>query len=326
MRGLIARRLGIGVVLVLVASAATFVLIALVPGNAAQAILGTSATPAQVTQLAQQLGLDRPLWAQYASWLGHALRGDLGTSLITPQPVTAILNADLSVTLPLTIGAVFTSLVVGTALGTLAALCQYGGTTPRIPRWASGAVARLIDLAAMAGLALPSFWIGLVLMELIAVKLRWLPATGFVALNVSPLGWLRCLILPVATLAAGGVAAVARQTRDSVDDVLRQEFITALRADGIRTGRVLLRHTLRNAAIPVIAVSGTQFVAALGGAVVIENVFALPGLGSTAVQAATDHDLPLIMGAAVYFCVLVVLASLLVDITFSLVNPKVRVA
>jgi peptide/nickel transport system permease protein len=312
MNRLIIRRLGIGVVLVLVASAVTFMLIALVPGNAAQAILGDSATPAQVAQLTRQLGLDQPLWAQYASWLGHALRGDLGTSLITPQPVTAILNADLSVTLPLTIGAVLTSLVVGAALGTLAAV-------------RGGAIARLIDLAAMAGLALPSFWIGLVLMELVAVKLRWLPATGFVALGVSPLGWLRSLILPVATLAAGGVAAVARQTRDGVDDVLRQEFVIALRADGIPARRVLVRHTLRNAAIPVIAVSGTQFVAALGGAVVIENVFALPGLGSTVVQAATDHDLPLIMGAAVYFCVLVVLASLLVDIAFSLVNPKVRV-
>lgn len=110
-----------------------------------------------------------------------------------------------------------------------------------------------------------------------------------------------------------------------MDDVLRQEYITALRADGIGRGRVLLLHTLRNAAIPVIAVSGTQFIAALGGAVIIENVFALPGLGSTVVQAATEHDLPLIMGAAVYFCVLAVLASLVVDILFTLVNPKVRV-
>jgi len=311
MRRLILRRLGIGVVLVVVASAVTFVLIALVPGNAAQTILGASATPAQVAQLARELGLDRPLWAQYASWLGHALRGDLGTSLVSPQPVTATLDADLSVTLPLTIGAVGTSLVVGATLGTLAAV-------------RGGAVARLIDLAAMAGLALPSFWIGLVLMELVAVKLRWLPATGFVALGASPLEWLRSLILPIATLAAGGVAAVARQTRDSVDDVLRQEFVTALRADGIPARQVLLGHTLRNAAIPVIAVSGTQFVAALGGAVVIENVFALPGLGSTVVQAATDHDLPLIMGAAVYFCVLVVIASLLVDVAYSLINPKVR--
>ena len=312
-RRLIARRLIVGAVLLLVVSALTFVLVALIPGDPAHAILGDSASPAQYAALDRQLGLDRPLWLQYVTWAGHALRGNLGTSLVAPTPVAATLNADLSVTLPLAIGAAVLSLLVGGVLGVLAAV-------------RGGWVARLIDLAGLVGLGLPSFWVALLLGEFFGVKLHLLPATGFVALGVSPAGWIRSLILPVAALSIGGIAGVSKQTRDSVDDVLRQEFILALRVDGIPLRRILFLHTLRNAAIPVLAVSGTQFVAVLGGAVIIENVFALPGLGSTVVGAAVEHDIPVIVGASVYFCALVIVVNLLVDVMFALVNPKIRVA
>ncbi|MET9382246.1 ABC transporter permease [Streptomyces sp. NPDC002928] len=311
-RRLILRRLRVGLALLLVVSALTFVLVALIPGDPAHSILGNTATEAQYAALREQLGLDRPLWAQYGSWLWDALRGNLGESLIAPQPVASVLNADLSVTLPLAIGAVLVSVIVGVAGGTLAAL-------------RGGVVARLIDLAAMIGLALPSFWGALMLGQYFGVQLHWLPATGFTALSTSPVGWLRSLVLPVIAVGIGGVATVAKQTRDSVDDVLRQQYVQALRVEGIPLRRVLLRHVLRNAAVPVLATGGTQFVAALGGTVIVENVFALPGLGSTVVQAATEHNLPIIVGAAVYFCVLVVLANLLVDVLFALVNPKVRI-
>ncbi|WP_369033884.1 MULTISPECIES: ABC transporter permease [Streptomyces] len=223
-----------------------------------------------------------------------------------------MLNADLAVTLPLALGAVLVSVTVGVAGGTLAAL-------------RGGVVARLIDLGAMIGLALPSFWVALMLSQYFGVQLRWLPATGFTALSVSPADWLRSLLLPVIAVGIGGVATVAKQTRDSVDDVLRQQYVQALRIEGIPLRRVLPGHVLRNAAIPVLATGGTQFVAALGGTVIVENVFALPGLGSAVVQAAMEHDLPVIVGAAVYFCVIVVLANLLVDVLFALVNPKVRI-
>ncbi|MEU9456626.1 ABC transporter permease [Streptomyces sp. NPDC048277] len=310
-RQLVIRRLVVGFALLFVVSALTFVLVALIPSDPARSILGNTATAQQITALRSQLGLDRPLWAQYASWAGHALRGDLGSSLIAPQSVASTLNADLSVTLPLTVGAVLVTMTVGVAAGTLAAL-------------RGGVVARLIDLVALTGLALPSFWVALVLGEYFGVRLHWLPATGFVAFADSPLGWLRSLVLPVVAVAVGGVAAVAKQTRESVDGVLRQEYIRALRADGLPLRRLLFLHVLRNAAIPVVAVGGTQFVAVLGGTVIVENVFALPGLGSTVVRAALDHDLPLIVGAAVYFCALVVLANLLVDVVFALINPKLR--
>jgi peptide/nickel transport system permease protein len=312
-RALIARRLALGVALLFVVSALTFVLVALIPGDPAHAILGNNATAAQYAMLDRQLGLDRPLWQQYATWAGHALQGNLGTSLVAPTPVAATLNADLSVTLPLAIGAALLSLAVGGALGLVAAM-------------RGGWVARLVDLAGLIGLGLPSFWVALLLGEFFGVKLHLLPATGFVALGASPAGWARSLVLPVIALAIGGIAGISKQTRDSVDDVLRQEFVRALRVDGIPLRRVLVQHVLRNAAIPVLAVSGTQFVAVLGGAVIIENVFALPGLGSTVVQGAVEHDIPVIVGASVYFCALVIAVNLLIDVMFALVNPKIRLA
>jgi peptide/nickel transport system permease protein len=312
-RMLVVRRFIVGVALLFVVSALTFVLVALIPGDPAHAILGNTAAPAQYASLDRQLGLDRPLWLQYVTWAGRALRGNLGTSLVAPTPVAATLNADLSVTLPLAVGATALSLLAGGTLGTVAAM-------------RGGAAARLIDLAGLAGLGLPSFWVALLLGEVFGVKLHLLPATGFVALDVSPGGWVRSLILPVVALAIGGIAGISKQTRDSVDDVLHQDFIRALRADGIPLRRILFLHTLRNAAIPVLAVSGTQFVAVLGGAVIIENVFALPGLGTTVVAAAVEHDIPVIVGASVYFCVLVIAVNLLIDVIFALVNPKIRLA
>jgi peptide/nickel transport system permease protein len=183
---------------------------------------------------------------------------------------------------------------------------------------------RLGPSLSLAGLALPNFWLALVLVELLAVKVRAFPATGYAPLSADPGPWLRSIALPVLTLSAGGVAFVAKQTRDSLSEVMSRDFIVMLRARGLSRRSVVLRHALRNAGIPVVTVLGLLLVSLLGGTVLIENVFSIPGLGQEAVTAAGSHDLPVIEGVAFYFTVVVVIANLLVDLSYRLLNPRVR--
>lgn len=310
---LIVRRLLWSIPLLFVVSALTFVLVSLVPGNPAEAILGQYATAAQIAALQRHLGLNLPVWTQYWHWLENALQGKLGTSLITQQSVSSTLDSRLTVSLNLIIGGTLIASLLGVTLGTLAA--TRGG-------W----IGRLVEGAAVVGLAIPNFWLGLVLVELFAVQLRIFPATGFVSFSQSPLQWLGSLVLPVIAIAAGALTFIAVQTRDSMLDVLRRDFVRVLEANGIPRRSVLYRHALRNAAIPVVTVIGVVFVGLLGASVVVESVFALPGLGSALVSAATQHDIPVIQGAVVYFTLIVVVVNVLVDVAYGLLNPRVREA
>jgi peptide/nickel transport system permease protein len=211
------------------------------------------------------------------------------------------------------VGATVVSAVVGVAFGVAGALRP-------------GAVDRVVDGVALLGLSVPSFFLGFVLVEWFAVSLRFFPASGYVSFDVSPAGWLESLVLPVVTLSAGGVAVIAKQTRDAMRDVLDRPFIRMLRATGIPRRSIIFKHALRSAAIPVVTIIGLVFVAVLGGSVVVESVFALPGLGSLAVQATTESDLPLIQGIAVYFTVIVIVVNLIVDLAYGFLDPRVRVA
>lgn len=308
---LIGYRLLISVPLLFGVSILTFVLVSLTPGDAARTILGTNGTPQQYAQLRHQLGLDQPLYAQYGHWVERVLHGNLGSSLFTGEPVTQALNERLSVTLSLIIGATALSALLGIGLGVLSAL-------------RTGSLGRLVDVLSLAGLALPNFWLGLLLVTLLAVKVHLFPATGYVPLNQSVGEWARALVLPVVTLMVGGVAVVAKQTRDSMLDVLRRDFIRTLRANGLPERSIIVKHALKNAAIPVVTVLGLIFVSLLSGTVLVESVFVLPGLGSLAVQTTNQHDIPVIQGVAVYFTLIVVTVNLLVDLTYGWLNPKVR--
>jgi peptide/nickel transport system permease protein len=298
--------------LVFVATALSFVLIALVPGNAARAILGLLATPAQEQYLRTQLGLDRPLVVQYMDWVRNALHGDLGTSLFSGLPVTAELNQHLEVTISLLVLGTLVSAVVGVGLGLAAAV-------------RGGAVGRLVDVLSLAGLAIPSFWLALILTSFFAVTLRLFPVVGYVGLTDSPLDWARSLVLPVTALALGSSTVIAKQTRDSLRGVLGQDFIRTLRANGFSRRSILYRHALRNAGVPVLTVIGVVFVSLISGSIFVEQVFAMPGLGSLAVTATTQHDLPLIQGVVVYFTLLVVAVNLLVDLAYGVLDARVRV-
>jgi peptide/nickel transport system permease protein len=312
------RWLASSLVLLFVITALTFVLASLAPGDAAKAILSSqsgSYTAQQYQQMRHALGIDQPLPVQYWHWLDGVLHGSLGSDLFSGQPVTQELNARLGPSLSIIIGTVIVSGLVGVGLGIVSAL-----RGPVI----GTLLGRLVDVISLAGLALPNFWLALVLVELLAVKVQVFPATGYAALGADPGPWLRSITLPVLTLSAGGVAFIAKQTRDSMADVMSRDFVVMLRARGLSRRSVVLKHALRNAAIPVVTVLGLLLVGLLSGTVLIETVFSIPGLGQQAVTAAGSHDLPVIEGVAFYFTVVVVLANLLVDVSYRLLNPRMR--
>jgi peptide/nickel transport system permease protein len=307
------RWLASSVVLLFVVTVLTFLLSSLAPGNAAKAILSgqtTSYTPAQYQQVRHELGIDKPLPVQYWDWLDRLVHGSLGTDLFSGQPITAALGGRIGASLSIIVGTVLVSAVLGLAVGIFSAV-------------RGGIAGKLVDVLSLFGLATPNFWLALVLVELLAVKVRLFPAVGYTPFGTDPAQWLRGIVLPVIALSAGGLAFVARQIRDSMSDVLTRDYITALRAHGLPLRSIVFKHALRNAAIPVVTVLGLLFVALLGGTVLIENIFSIPGLGQQAVTASGSHDLPMIEGIAFYFTVIVIAVNLLIDVSYRLLNPAV---
>jgi peptide/nickel transport system permease protein len=296
--------------LMFIVSALTFFLAWLTPGNAARTILGSNDSPQAYAQLEAQLGLNKPLPVQYWTWLSHAVRGNLGSSVFTGQSVTSILNQRLPVTLSLVAGAVLISLVLGVGLGLWSAL-------------RGGVAGRLVDGISLLGVSLPTPWLGLIFIILFAIKLHWLPATGYVPFGQSTGQWLEYLVLPVLCLAAVAIPTIGKQTRGAMIDELGREYIRALRANGLPTRRIILRHALKNAALPVLSVLGVLVIWLLGGTVIVEDLFALPGLGQEVVSATAQHDLPVLEGVVVYFTLIVVAVNLLIDLAYSWLNPKV---
>jgi peptide/nickel transport system permease protein len=313
MRRLVLQRLLLSIPLPFVVSGMTFLLTALTPGDLARTILGGNATQEQIDSLRHQLGLDEPLAERYWQWLVAALHGNLGQSPTMSEPVTTVLNARLGVTLSLVIGSTLIAAVAGMLLGSVAAV-------------RGGVLGRLVDTLSMLGLALPNFWLGLIMIGWFAVDLRMFPASGYVPPGQSLNAWATSLVLPVVTLAAPGAAIIARQTRDSMQSAVQRPFMRTLRAAGLPEHSLLVRHALRNAAIPVLTVVGVVFVGALSGTVIAETVFALPGLGGEAVSATTAHDVPLIQGVALYFTFMVIAVNLVIDVAYGWLDPRVRVS
>jgi peptide/nickel transport system permease protein len=305
------RRLLMAVPLLFVVSALSFVLVSVTPGDAAREILGTDAPPGAYPKLRHVLGLDLPLPDQYWRWLKHALHGDFGTSLFTSESVTQAIDQRLSVTLSLILSALLVSLVVGICLGVYSAV-------------QGGRVGRLVDAFALCGFALPSFWVGAILIAFLSVRLRWFPVIGYVPLTQSPKQWFLSLALPVTTLALPITASIAKQTRESMLDVLGSEYVRMAWANGISPQSILFRHALKNAAMRVVTVLGVQAVGLVGATPLVEDVFGLPGLSRLAVDASSQHDLPMVQGAVLYFTVIVVVINLVIDLAYTGLNPRVR--
>ena len=309
----VVRRLLSGAVLVVVLSSLAYLLLYISAGNIARNILGQSATEETVELKKQELGLDQPLLTRFGDWVSHALQGDLGVSWFTGQPVTEALTSRLAVTLSLVIGATVVTAVVSVVLGVLAAKRR---------GWAD----RLVQVVAVLGFAIPGFLIALGLVLVFAINLGWFEPTGYTQFSESPTGWLSSITLPVIALALGGIAGVSAQIRGSMIDALRLDYVRTLRSRGLSESRVVYKHVLRNAAGPALSVLGLQFVGLLSGAVIIEQIFAIPGLGQVIVGATAQGDIPLVMGVVLVTAVIVVILNLVVDLLQGWLNPKVRLS
>jgi peptide/nickel transport system permease protein len=312
---LVLHRLLALVPVLLIVSFAVFFLLALVPGNPAITLAGgVSATPAQIAHVTAVLHLNDPLLVQYWHWLYNALHGNLGTSISTGQPVTQQIEQRFPVTFGLVVASAIVSLVVGIPVGIVS------GIRPQGP--VDGGARAFTTL----GLAIPSFWLAVLLVSIFAVHWRIFPPTGYVSITSSFTGWLKDITLPAITLGVLVGATLARQLRASLIDALDTPYIRTAWAKGGTRRTVLFKHGLKNAAMPVVTVFGIQIGYLLGGAVIIEQIFAMPGLGPYMLSGITDHDLPVVQGVALVFVLFQMAMSLLVDISYGYLNPKVRVS
>lgn len=309
----IVRRLVSGAILVVVISFVAFSLLYLDSANIARRILGQNATAELVTQKTAELGLDRPLLVQYGDWIASAVTGDFGRSWFNGQLVSVSLSGRLSVSLSLVIGATVITAILAVVLGVLAA--RRGG-------WVDG----IVQIISVVGFAIPGFLIALYLVLIFAINLKLFKATGYIPITTSFSGWLSSVTLPIIALSIGAIAAVAQQIRGSVLDALSRDYVRTLRSRGLPMSSVVYKHVLRNAGGPALAVLAVQFVGLLGGAVIVEQVFALPGMGQLTVSATTQGDIPVVMGVVIAFAVIVVIVNLLIDLAQAALNPKVRLS
>lgn len=291
-----------------------FALLQLVPGDPALLMLGTAARPDTLAALRAQMGLDEPLPLRYLGWLGGLLRGDLGTSVTYARPVVGLVAERMAVTLPLAALALLLSTALAVPLGLLAAARHR-----RAGDWAVAGFGRL-------GISVPSFWVGILLILLFSVKLGWFRAGGFPGWGAGAGPALMALLLPAAALAIPEAAILARVTRSALLEALREDYARTARAKGLSGAAVLLRHVLPNALAPVVTVLGLQAAFLVGGAVVVENVFTLPGLGRLLYQAVGQRDLIVVQGIVVILVILVVLANAAVDIAYAALDPRPKVA
>jgi peptide/nickel transport system permease protein len=298
------RRLLLTIPVLLGVATLVFSLIHMIPGDPVQSMLGDGASPESVSELRTRLGLDRPLYAQYLSFLSGVARGDLGTSLRTSEPVTTAIADRLPATFELAAAAMLVAVVIAIPLGVIAAV------------GAGTFVDHLATTLALIGISMPNFWLGPLLAILFAVELGWLPVSGR--------GTFAQLVLPAITLGAPLAAVLARMTRASVIDELRELYVMAARARGVSRMRAVLRHAFRNSLIPIVTVLGLQLGAVLTGAVITETIFAWPGVGRLLIQSINFRDYPLVQGCILLIAVTYVSMNLLTDLAYGLLDPRIR--
>lgn len=310
----LARRLAGSAVVLLLVSLLTFGLIWLVPGDPTTVLLEASATPEQVERLRAALGLDKPLPLQMLDWYRRVLSGDLGQSILLNRSVTEALLERLPVTLSIAAIALTLAVLLGVAAGILAALFHN--------RWLD----QIVMSTALFGLSVPDFWLGLVFVVVFALGLGWFPTGGFTPIEQGVLEWARSIALPSLALALTQMGFVARMARASMLDVLNQDFVRTADAKGLSRSYVVLRHGLPNALVPLLTVTGIIAGALLGGTVVIEQVFSIPGVGRLIIGAILSRDFPVIQGGLLFLAVVYLLVNLVVDILYAAVDPRVRLA
>lgn len=300
----ILKRLLLMIPVLLGISLLVFAMLELSPGDPAQIILGMKATPEALDNLHEQMGLNDPFWLRYIRYIGNVLRGDFGTSWRTSLSVIDEIIQRIPVTLRVALGAMFLTVLIGIPVGIISAVKQYSLTD------------NLTLGGALLFSSMPAFWFGTLLVLLFALKLSWLPATGSDSI--------KSYILPWVTLAASNAATLVRMTRSSMLEVIRADYIKMARAKGTSEKRVILRHALRNALLPIITIVGMNFAGLMGGTVVIEQVFTLAGLGTLAINSVRALDAPMVMGEVIFIAALTSLINLLVDVLYVYIDPRLK--
>jgi len=307
----IAKRLGTGVILALLVTFITFMLLSTSYQDVARTMLGPSATDETTAALLAAKGWDRPVLVQYGDWLLNAVRGDFGTSVYTSLPVAASVMQRLLVTLSIIVPALLITAVISTMLGVWAA--TRGGIVDRVAQGIS-----------LIGYIVPGLLLAIGLVVIFAVQLKWLPATGYTPPAEDAGAWLRSITIPVIVLTIGGVASLAAQVRGRMIDELRRDYVRTLRTRGVSSTSIVVKHALRNAGSPALTVMSLEFIQMFGAALIIENVFALPGYGSFAFNASLQGDIPVILGVAAFGVILVTVVNLATDLLNGWLNPKAR--
>lgn len=313
MIGLIVRRLLFTIPLLFVVSFLVFGMVVLIPGDIAVTLAGgIDATPAAVEAIRKELGLNDPFLVQYAKWLGGVVQFDFGNSLVSHRPVADEIASRIPITLSLALAVFAISIPMSLILGIV------GGLRP------GGIIDRILMFITSLMIAMPSFWFALVLVTIFAVNFRWLPPFGFTRITDDPVLWLKAVIMPAVALSLAGIATLSRQLRAGLADTMQSAFIRTAWAKGGSTRQVVVGHALKNSAIPAVTVLGLQVGHILGGSVIIEQIFGIPGIGTYMLQAVSDQDVPVIQCVAMLFVVANLLANLGVDIVYGYLNPKVR--
>jgi peptide/nickel transport system permease protein len=312
MTAYILRRLALLVPVLLIVGVVVFALVHLTPGDPAAVILGDRATPEDIARLRTQLGLNDPLPVQFAHWFGNVLRLDFGESIFLGEPVTQALRDRAEPTALLTLYAFCFEVLIGVPAGVLAAVRH------------NSVVDRALTVLAISGSAIPTFFLGILLILIFAVRLRWLPSGGYVPLAENPAEHVKGMILPAFALGFSAAGLLARLVRSAMLDVLREDYVRTALAKGLPERLMIVRHALRNALIPALTVIGISVGALLGGAVVTETVFTIPGMGRLVVQSIARRDYPVIQGAVIAIAMTYVLVNLIVDVLYVYIDPRVR--
>ncbi|UUV32756.1 ABC transporter permease [Amycolatopsis roodepoortensis] len=314
MTGLLLRRLRDLVIILVIVGTMMFFVIRLIPGDPAQAILGPTARPSDVDALRESMGLNGTLWEQYLSWAGNVLRGDFGTSITYHAPVLGVVADHILPTLTLAVLSTVISFFLSVAI------TSWQAVSPRNP------VARALDRLSALGMAMPDFWISLMLVLVFSVTLRWFPSSGYENLFTDPATAVPALVLPLTVLVIGQTALFVLTLRESLLGELPLAYLRTARVKGLSERQVMTKHVLPNALMPLITQLGSNFAMLVGGIVIIESIFVVPGLGHLLMGAVSTRDFPLIQGVTLFVAVLFVLVNLLVDLSYALLDPKVRVS
>ncbi|MGH8810778.1 MAG: ABC transporter permease [Advenella sp.] len=308
----IARRLLATLPVIVMVAIVIFAILRLTPGDPAAIIAGDDATAAQLEQIRQTMGLDQPIYTQFVVWVGRLLQGDLGVSLLSGTPVLQMIAGRMGPTLALAVSTIVLTVIIAIPLGVIAA-------------WRQGKLLdRLIMSLSVLGFSIPTFVVGYLLIYFFAIQLNWLPVQGYKPLSAGLLPFAQRLILPTLALSAIYVALIARITRSSIIEVMGEDYIRTARAKGLKEKAVLMRHALRNAAVPIVTVIGIGIASLISGVVVTESVFNLPGLGRLVVEAVLARDYPVIQGLILLFSIVYILINLIVDLLYTVFDPRIR--